>query len=96
MFTHIIVDFVVSFLIMFKLAIETLKTKLKIKTPEQCQWCLSAVFIVNLEHISHLALVLLLLTLNSYMPAGLSLKLFKLLLKVYLTNFMPLLAFYIP
>ena len=31
----------------------------------------SGVFIVNFEHISHLALVLLLLILSRYMPAGL-------------------------
>ena len=73
-----------------------MSSKLTIKTSEVRHWRRFGAFIVNLEHISHLALVLLLLTLNSYMPAGLSLKLFKLLLKVYLTNFMPLLAFYIP
>ena len=39
------------------------------KTPERCQWRLSGVFFVNLEHISHLALVLLLLTLNMQLPA---------------------------
>ena len=32
----------------------------------------SAVFIVNFEHISHLVLVFLLLTLSRQMPAGLS------------------------
>ena len=30
----------------------------------------SGVFIVNFEHISHLVLVFLLLTLNMYLPAG--------------------------
>ena len=39
-------------------------SKLTIKTPEQCQWCYSGVFIVNYEDISHLVLVFLLLTLN--------------------------------
>ena len=39
-------------------------SKLTIKTPEQCQWCRSGVFIVNSEHISHLVLVFLLLTLK--------------------------------
>ena len=34
--------------------------KLPIKTPEPRQWRRSAVFIVNLEHTSHLVLVLLL------------------------------------
>ena len=38
--------------------------KLTIKTPEGRQWCLSDVFTVNFEHISHLVLVFLLLTLN--------------------------------
>ena len=45
--------------------------KLPIKTPEQCQWRRSSVFTVNLEHMSHLVLVFLLLTLSSEMPAGL-------------------------
>ena len=35
------------------------------------QWCRSGVFIVNFEHISHLVLVFLLLTLNMQMPTGL-------------------------
>ena len=39
-------------------------SKLTIKTPERYQWCPSGVFIVNLEHISHLLLVFLLLTLS--------------------------------
>ena len=39
-------------------------SKLTIKTPERSHWRRSSVFIVNFEHISHLALVLLLLTLN--------------------------------
>ena len=34
------------------------------KTPERRQWHHSGVFIVNFEHISHLALVFLLLTLS--------------------------------
>ena len=38
-------------------------SKLTIKTPEQRQWRRSSVFIVNFEHISHVALVFLLLTL---------------------------------
>ena len=32
--------------------------KLTIKTPERHHWCRSGVFIVNFEHILHLALVL--------------------------------------
>ena len=39
-------------------------SKLTIKTPEQRQWRRSGVFEVNLEHISHLVLVFLLLTLK--------------------------------
>ena len=39
-------------------------TKLTIKTPERRHWPRSVVFIVNLEHISQLFLVFLLLTLN--------------------------------
>ena len=39
-------------------------SKLTIKTPERRHWRHSGVFIVNFEHISHLVLVLLLLTLN--------------------------------
>ena len=38
--------------------------KLTIKTPEQCHWRRSGVFIVNFKHISHFFLVFLLLTLN--------------------------------
>ena len=41
-------------------------SKLTIKTSEQHQWRRSGVFIVNFEHISHLFLVLLLLTLNRH------------------------------
>ena len=39
-------------------------SKLTIKTPELRQWRSSGVFIVNFEHISHLVLVFLLLTLS--------------------------------
>ena len=39
-------------------------SKLTIKTPEWHEWHRSGVFIVNFEHISHLALVFMLLTLN--------------------------------
>ena len=39
-------------------------SKLTIRKPEQRQWCHSGVFIVNLEHIPHLVLVFLLLTLS--------------------------------
>ena len=39
-------------------------SKLTIKRPEQRRWRRSTVFIVNFEHISHLLLVFILLTLN--------------------------------
>ena len=39
-------------------------SKLTIKTPERRHWRLSDVFIVNFEHISHLVLVFLSLTLS--------------------------------
>ena len=43
-------------------------SKLTLKTPEWCYWCRSGVFIVNFEHISHLFLVFLLLTLSTLFP----------------------------
>ena len=48
-------------------------SKFTIKTPERRQWRRSGVFIVNIEHISHLFLMFLLLTLNMQLPAGFSL-----------------------
>ena len=39
-------------------------SKLTIKIPERRQWRRSGIFIVNFEHISHLVLVFLLLTLG--------------------------------
>ena len=39
-------------------------------TLEWRQWRCFAVFIFNFEHLSHLVLVFLLLTLNTYMPTG--------------------------
>ena len=45
-------------------------SKLTIKTQEQRHWCRSSIFIVNFKHISRLALMFLLLTLNIYLPAG--------------------------
>ena len=44
-------------------------SKLTIKTPEQCQWHRPG-FFVNFEHISHLVLLFLLLTLCRLMPTG--------------------------
>ena len=41
-----------------------ISSKLTIKMPERPQWRRSGIFIVNFEHISHLVLVFLLLTLN--------------------------------
>ena len=42
---------------------------LTIKTPERHQWCRSSVFVINLKHMSHLVLVILLLTLSRQLPA---------------------------
>ena len=57
-----------------KLTIETLELGVKCskitKTPERRQWRRSDVFIVNFEHISHLVLVFLLLTLSKQMSTG--------------------------
>ena len=39
-------------------------SKLTLKKPERRQWRRSGVFIVNFEHILHLVIVLLLLSLN--------------------------------
>ena len=43
---------------------------LTLKTPEQCQWRCSSVFIANFEHVSHFFLFLL-LSLSIYLFAGL-------------------------
>ena len=45
-------------------------SKLTVKAPERSYWRRSGVFIANFEHISHLFLVSLLLTLNMQLPAG--------------------------
>ena len=45
-------------------------SKLGIKTPQRRHWRRSGVF-VNFEHILHLDLVFLVLTLRRYMPSGL-------------------------
>ena len=45
-------------------------SKLAIKTPERRHWHRYGVFIVNLEHISRLVLVFLLLPLNMLLPTG--------------------------
>ena len=47
-------------------------SKLTIKTLEWRHWRLSGVFIVNFEHISHLALLFLKLTLSWWMPPAMS------------------------
>ena len=62
-----------------KLTTETLeqgviRSKLTIKIPKRRQWCRSGIFIVNFEHISHLVLDFLLLTLNMLLPNGLILE----------------------
>ena len=51
-----------------KLTIETLEQG--VKYVQSYQWHCSGVFIVNFDHISHLVLVFLLLTLSKQMPAG--------------------------
>ena len=45
-------------------------SELTVKTPERRRWRHSGVFIVKFEHILHLVIVLLLLTLSREMPAG--------------------------
>ena len=40
-------------------------SKLIIKTPQRCHWRRSSVYFVNFEHVSHLFLVFLLLTLST-------------------------------
>ena len=52
-------------------------SKLTIKTPQRRQWRRSGVFFVNFEHISHLVLVFLLLTLSRYMQAGICIQKFS-------------------
>ena len=47
-----------------------ISSMLTTKTPEQRQWSRSGVFIVNLEHISYVFLLFLLLTLNKQLLAG--------------------------
>ena len=47
-------------------------SKLTIKTSERRHWRLSGVFIVDFEHISHLVLVFLKLTLSCWMPPAMS------------------------
>ena len=64
--------------------------KLTIKTPERRHWRHFSVFIVNLEHMSRLVILLLLLTLSRKMPVGNILKM-KLLI-----HFRPLISFYTP
>ena len=45
-------------------------SKLTARTLERRYWRRSGVFVVNFEHISHLVLVFLLLTLNMQLPTG--------------------------
>ena len=40
------------------------------KTLQRCHWSRSGVFIVNFEHISHILVVFLLLSLKMLLPAG--------------------------
>ena len=46
-------------------------SKVNNKDTRPTPWRRSGAFIVNFGHVSHLALVFLLLTLNMYLPAGL-------------------------
>ena len=55
-------------------------SKLTIKIPERCHWRRSGIFIVNFKHISHIVLVLLLLTLNMHLSTGNKLKNCRILL----------------
>ena len=61
---------------MFKVSNRNTRTRFKLcsklttKTLVWYHWHRSGVFIVNSKHISHLALLFLFLTLNSYIPAG--------------------------
>ena len=48
-------------------------SKLTLKIPERRHWRRSGIFIVNLEHISHLALVFLSLNMNMWLPGGMPL-----------------------
>ena len=45
-------------------------SKLTLKTPRQHPWRRSCLFVVNVDQISHMVLVFLLLTLNKKIPAG--------------------------
>ena len=57
-------DFLRAFFELIRAETLTQGSKLTIKTPERRHWRLAGVFIVHFEHISHIVLVLLLLTLN--------------------------------
>ena len=70
-----LIQFIMAYLITFGIYIFTVNnrntrkrcavcSKLTIMTPEQRHWRRSGVFIINFEHISHLFLVFLLLTLS--------------------------------
>ena len=49
---------------MFKINKETLEQGMKYVQSQQRQWRRSGIFILNFEHVSHLVLVFLLLTLS--------------------------------
>ena len=58
---------------MFKVNNRNCRTRSEIcskLTPERLQWRRSGVVVVNFEHISHLVIVFLLLTLSKQMPTG--------------------------
>ena len=67
-------------------------SKVNNKDTRTTPWRRSGAFIVNFGHVSHLALVFLLLTLNMYLPAGLFVQLTaELLVKLLLILLKPLL-----
>ena len=61
-------------------------SELTIKTPEKRHWRRSSVFNINFEHLSHLVLVFLLLTLNISLPVGS-------ILKIYFLSFLIMLLY---
>ena len=69
-------------------------SKLTVRTPERREWRCLGVFIVNFEHISHLVLVFLLLTLNMWMSAGKRILYFSSPFSV--ANIRPIYHFYTP
>ena len=61
---YLIRDFDLACIYLLKFNNRNTRTVLSIKIPERRHWRRSGIFVVNIEHISHLVLVFLLLTLN--------------------------------